>query len=1672
MNPIRQSTLAVLIGAILSATLSAQPCLVRGDTQQIITLETPTGKATPRLTPVAPSERIAIAVFPGLIPAAQREAVATELNALYKVAGKKRSLTLAVFTGEGFTSAGPFAAPVAWRNAVRDALSTADETAPPLSSARLYSIISAPSAAFGEDWPSVIFVGNLPEPSLDLRDYALAWLRPRFCAQRLRFSYWNPDGGPSTFWSSIANLTGGQALVALADASQLPTAGPWAEAAWSIPPLDFGFLLDRGKLQSSLPDSAPLLLPVLASAPDVQLPDIEKYAEWQGIDRQLSEIAKLKQPDASQAQSTRSLVERALAINARDAIALRAGADYYNRARDYRSAAAYIEKLAKIDPRDLALQAELGHCRFAAGDQNGAEEALMQAHGGKAGGVAVTLELARIHLARKDDAGSLPFLEETLALDERNTELWYVRADAAARLGDRAKAADSLERALALDSPNLVRRTALVQLYMERRSGEDALRHIRFVAAALPPDAATRRQYAEFLDVLKHPEESLPVWKSVIEADPANEPAHFRVARLLLDRGGATESLAAAEEGITSAPKSARLYLIKAEALERLDRYFDARRTLRDASQAVEDVDLLERLAGMEDISGRAAPQAYMALFAARDKAVPHLPDPLPTLERALEISVRDGDRKAGAFFSARLDAAGKPALSAWLTQSPKKNSTETTVPGGLEALAFIVQARLQSPQTFFAEYCRTLVDRLDITEAKERNLYLGGIRSYFRQVGDLRALGKPTKNATEITISVGDKKSREQSEHILGILGWKLKVAKTGAKLEAGEKSSQARRQETASALALDEVGMQDALGAGKTFRFEIPNEAAPVLLGESTWMSAFFPKAKFNGGFAEALATDVHVAKTYAALSAMGTRAVAALTAGTDLKTLAEKHADVLFHYGSAFALQGERAAVPGGAAAEPVWEKLVGVAPAATGKFFRALLEKDDGKLLAFFATLGQLDVDHQRFFTRSAPRTARFYELYKDSGEIGAGPERPARSVSFTEFLRETPLDPDLHVLFPGGPEVWTLAKGNSSSVAQAGKLVKKLSRITAPEQEDEILDRLARTHYMMRGEKLSELDNFVAVVRIERHRPDPLDESSALLLAQNFAADKPVYPYFAALTRSGQPQFEHFFTLIERLSSTPGPELNVILGELHSLIELISLGQELGALDSKAAAGLFDQVCVSFAKANSAAGYTEASLESVRELLRLSATKQAAADPDRALEFMLFGDGGPVWFELGGKGRQVDPFDMRRSAYRKVLSEQKVTSLKTLLEFYGNLQDLAHARGSAIEHANALESIRGSLLVVETPKKMEELDRKVVRTFDEAKVAELIVRLKQRLAKKKVNPKDTEEICEQLMALIHPQVKLALSGAVYAYFLSPDDLLVSQDPLFLRKHRFLRLPLSGKSLFAPSDMMSSNAGLGSYLEGGFADFPITAGKVAFSGAQPPPNTSSIAEAQMASFRSTDWSKLNDQDLILFGLRLRLAREWVLHAGNDSKLLAGLQEATQGLLSPTRRGELLDAVAAQDWDGAFKNLTMGDLYSLSVLYLQRYSGNSWQSPVMEALRRKSGPTNDARLRQLGGSVTDLVGCSYPHLEVLGAYEEYERLQFPLKLAERAAELKLYLADFAGRAGIPPAALNALGQPIVLQIVKRMKMTNLDDWRAAQGAFAGLDEAAVLAAIPDQK
>jgi hypothetical protein len=83
-------------------------------------------------------------------------------------------------------------------------------------------------------------------------------------------------------------------------------------------------------------------------------------------------------------------------------------------------------------------------------------------------------------------------------------------------------------------------------------------------------------------------------------------------------------------------------------------------------------------------------------------------------------------------------------------------------------------------------------------------------------------------------------------------------------------------------------------------------------------------------------------------------------------------------------------------------------------------------------------------------------------------------------------------------------------------------------------------------------------------------------------------------------------------------------------------------------------------------------------------------------------------------------------------------------------------------------------------------------------------------------------------------------------------------------------------------------------------------------------------------------------------------------------------------------------------------------------------------------------------------------------------LAPYEEYERMILPTKMAERVTELKLYLIDYAGQAGIPAAALGALAEPLAVEVLRKLQMADLKDWRPVPMAFSSLDEQSLISIL----
>jgi Ca-activated chloride channel family protein len=625
-------------------------------------------------------------------------------------------------------------------------------------------------------------------------------------------------------------------------------------------------------------------------------------------------------------------------------------------------------------------------------------------------------------------------------------------------------------------------------------------------------------------------------------------------------------------------------------------------------------------------------------------------------------------------------------------TQLARAQPGDAWVPGGIKAFARM--AHLQStplPRDFFLEYCRALIWEQSPWNRARPPGYTSALQAYIDTVAELQRLGEGHGDSTVVTVSLADDSQRRNAESILPLLGWKLVSKNSAYTVEPGDRPADGLRQQIPSALGIDEIAMQETLNAGREFQFAVPSENAP-LIAAARWSA--LPNISADT-LAEALSKDLRLAKVYAALAAMGEETADAVIASLGLRTLALVYPEVLASCADAFTVYQGQVETPGGAAAKFMWVKLVGSSPRDPPGFFRALLQKDHGSLAAFYHALARADAPHQRFFTETVSRVERFYAWYRDSGEVFLGMDRRTGSWR-TAFFQNLPLDDAGHIRFPGGVRAWTAS-------SEAG--------------DETLLD-------------IRDLEALVPVARLEADRHAPLDESSAKLLAQHFSEWRPLFPYFEKLPGLGSAEFQALAAFSGKLAARPAPERsagrnaerNEVMGEWHSLVELIVLGTESGALDRSRGARVFRHVCTDLAAADHSA---------------------------KALALLR---------EMAGRGEDLD------------------------------------------------DAVPRNLLRLSGERRAD---------FDRVRELQMVPRLGTPLDSEKTLP--------------------ALGGLVYAALLHPDQLLVAEDPLLPGKHRFVESAEPGRfCLFCPSDLVSSSAGPGSYLRGGFMTLDQVAKNLARGG----------------------------------------------------------------------------------------------------------------------------------------------------------------------------------------------------------------------------------------------
>ncbi len=638
-------------------------------------------------------------------------------------------------------------------------------------------------------------------------------------------------------------------------------------------------------------------------------------------------------------------------------------------------------------------------------------------------------------------------------------------------------------------------------------------------------------------------------------------------------------------------------------------------------------------------------------------------------------------------------------------------------------------------------------------------------------------------------------------------------------------------------------------------------------------------------------------------------------------------------------------------------------------------------------------------------------------------------------------------------------------------------------------------RFLDTEYQVDDGKFNQVENFLALVRLERHRTHPLDEATALLLSQNYAKYRGVFPLFATLPDLSSQNLTSFFQACRNLESLGKPLLNQALGEFQGVLQLVVLLFENGAMEESTVVSAFAATCERFAKAKEPYEFAQASLESLRSVMdelkpsrqtlaASSSTKGIAPDEaagnesdswDDRLLAALTGSAKRVSFRLQEKEYALDRATQQREKMREILQLQSATSLDTLRQIRDAVSSLIRGDGETGRSIDEIEKAIPQLkeIDVQTQKGLSNKLRERIHFGKPEEIHERLARIRKEAAKKK--PRDLPKLAADLLGELNPYLKNSLVGWIYSYYFSPRDLVMAQDPLFVRRHELFRDGTHHKVYWPPTEQRSYHQEAGSFLEGVLFQLGPMAGKLGLTQVESDKSFSghitmeAVAATQIASLRSLAWARLNQSDLHAAGVKLRLAREVVAVASLKPAMATEVAELTIGLIGPVRRTQLLRSLTAHDAEGALKLLSSSDLYFLAERYWRKHGSKQLgENPLTVALQSLEQATHQARTQSFGGIHPSTYGCLHNHLLPLSPYEDYENFRFADAMSERLGHLLLDLAAEMDRIGIPAEALAVLGEPAIREWVRKARMNDRDDWMAALEGVSQIHLPQLIAAM----
>ena len=1132
----------------------------------------------------------------------------------------------------------------------------------------------------------------------------------------------------------------------------------------------------------------------------------------------------------------------------------------------------------------------------------------------------------------------------------------------------------------------------------------------------------------------------------------------------------ATRGIELNTNGVHDDENSLQFQLTKIDLLEEEDRILEWRDTVREASELFPgDEAVLRRLASVSDVFGKRGGEAYERWAASMERVGRPIGEIQSVLERGLIVALRDGEREVADRLSEKLTRFGSMYLPS--AKTSVAGGSTIVVPGGIRGMAEAVEIDpTVPPLRFVAEYARAV---LQGTAPLDREKFKHRIRLYQQTIQSLKTLGRENHDGTQISIDIRTNQGFDQGQKVLNLLGWRIVRTKSNVLIEIGTDEDAAVRQTFASALDVDELSIKRRLEAGQTVTFTILDEPASVIFDEPFWFSAILRQPQPRRSLLEEMLENPQVTRLYMGLAGMNDETRRALVSSINPDDLLKQSQQLSF-YGSSIVIEAGRVVLPGGDQAASAWNELVEVSPDRAPQFIENLIRKDNGKLLAYYHSLAVLPQDHQRFFTRTPQRLSAFYKVFPFDDATSL--QRNfffRREGTFPRMARELPLDQDGNVRFPGSGRVWTIANGGSQTLAEAQKLTKRIGRASSPDAEDEILLSMLDQKNEITRRKVSPVEKFLAVAKIDAHRKQPMDEAMALTLSRMYAKYRAIFPYFAAISSLNSDDVTTFARAAERIEKVGEAEMNTVLGEFHSLIQLIVLLKETGKLPDEKCAQLFSFVSAKFAGAKTSVDVTQAAFESAENILR-AAGRRPEEDADLFLVHAFSGDASPQEFWVDGTLHSIDFSVRNKNRMKEVFRLQHISSLDTLLRMHRAAQSLAQvSAAAAFGRDAAAEAAAYTEIELNASKLLEVTDdsdvtssyklRREISAESRAEIERTLGKLKKQFSMQQPS-KEIPKLAAKLIEELNPFIKTTLVGWIYAFYFSPQDLAIGGDRYFVRRHTFY--DRYRRQYWLETRPATDPGSTGNYLTGGFAQMPSAVGYVAKTKLEAADSIitsqreDAVVTAGLAAIRSVPWNRVSERSIHLAALKLRLGREFVVRSAFDPEMRKELGRVTIGLLGLRRRFDLLQALGESDVNGALNQFSNADFFFLADALSTSPVSKRAQSILTDAIAHETMVVPPHQVDYFGGTHPGIDGCAQPHFTRLAPYEEYENLMFVDPLAERLSDILLYAADAADRLGLPVQGLALLAEPLLQQFSLQVKMSHNTDWQSAIEAMRSID------------